>query len=1329
MPTDRERQLDEIITAYLKACEAGAKPDPDEWLARYPQLAAELAEFFAGQASLDRLAAPLRPGPAEPATGVDTATIDHLGTPTEAAPSLTVRYFGDYELLGEIARGGMGVVYRARQVSLDRPVALKMILAGQLASDDDVRRFHAEAEAAANLDHPHIVPIYEVGQHQGQHYFSMKLIDGAGLNHCLGRYRDDPRAAAQLLAAVARGVHHAHQRGILHRDLKPGNILVDGRGQPHVTDFGLAKRVEGDSELTRTGAIVGTPEYMAPEQAAAQRLLTTEVDVYSLGAVLYAMLTGVPPFSGGNVLETLRQVAGSEPAPLRRRNPSVPLDLQVICLKCLAKEPLGRYGSAEALAADLERWLRGEPIVARPAGRLERAWKWVRRNPALAATMAAAVFFLVGGAAAATWFGLDANQQARWAKQNETDAVNARLQVEKQNAELLRSQDILEGTLVQSWLTPLAQEPGLLNAQEVGALQQLRTQLGKPIALRFVREGTRTPQLTRRLRVRADHVWHAVVGLDRQRRAAVETILVAELRSSGSEASRREDLAVALVSLGGLSPESTVAAAQALIQSLEVNPDPGHVLSLAELLPPLVDRMEKADAIATCQQGSPVLTRAMAASNDHTTLCSLAECLARLVAPLGPDQTARHCRAAAETLGRAVGATEDPGTLERLVKAQCSLAPFMDSQERTAACRKIADALVQALARRPASIEHESRAASLSMVVGYLDLKTGGNLLLQAFIANGIGRIQVPLARGLSSLARRMDPQSGTDLLSQALLSKLDRVESRGGGFGGPPPPEVGVIHFGALQMLKEGLATVMERQEPAAAVAALEKRMDATNNPPILMALSEVFAKMAGRLPPAAASKACQHAAERIRLVEQSPGWSGLERLELVKAAALLGTRMQPVEAELRSRETAKKLTGETREAFGWFFGLTVNDWNLQQATPVADILSILLGQLTSADAERAIDEVAAALLEMCEKGIPINYRPYFAKQLAAVARLMPQAKSDRICAELAEQIAADLSKARLDGPFLPPSMDLEVSQLVAITGQMSPKAAGRVTFPIALALAEYIGRSPQNDQAGRLLLALAARLSPDTAAKTVAPILRAMNQDLNEWQSVLLARILVQLADRMTPKEARDVYRRANGAMAQRVLPDRPWQQEIRLTLAEAAARMDPNEGVSSLSQAAIKTEWDLSLVQGLAAVAHRQGRPAATHTCKDTADLLWKALRATANPSRRQQLLLGLSSILRAVNPGDEQHRLAAVVRAVGATSGQALLATPGLAAPALQPIPSPPLSEQDLVELLEETLSDGEVRRTILDELGRRYGQHFKDQWDFVRFVEDRHLTLP
>jgi hypothetical protein len=329
------------------------------------------------------------PQPGQPLLPSAPAEVATLAPPTHAAatsPASRVRYFGDYELQEEIARGGMGVVYRARQISLSRPVAVKMILAGQLASPLDVQRFRTEAEAAANLDHPNIVPIYEIGEHDGQQYYSMRLIDGIGLDRKVSAWTHEPRKAAGLLAKVARAVQFAHERGILHRDLKPANILVDVTGEPFVTDFGLAKRApvpgrESGPGLTQSGAIVGTPSHMAPEQARAERLVTTTADVYALGAILYECLTGQPPFRAATPMDTLLQVMDTEPAPPTALNPQADRDLSAVALKCLEKDPSRRYRSAAALADDLERWLHGEPVTARHTKFVRQRLRWVGQYP------------------------------------------------------------------------------------------------------------------------------------------------------------------------------------------------------------------------------------------------------------------------------------------------------------------------------------------------------------------------------------------------------------------------------------------------------------------------------------------------------------------------------------------------------------------------------------------------------------------------------------------------------------------------------------------------------------------------------------------------------------------------------------------------------------------------------------------------------------------------------------------------------------------------------------------------------------------------------------
>jgi hypothetical protein len=389
----------------LLRLQADERPRPEEYRARFPQHADALALQFDLQGQLEGSSGPATLCQAEPARALPP------GRP--ALPG--------YEILGELGRGGMGVVYRARQASLNRVVALKMLLAGPFAHPEQHARLRAEAEAVARLRHPNIVQIFEVGEHNGHPYLVLEYVEGGSLDAVLDGKPQNPRAAAGLAETLARAVHAAHEQGVVHRDLKPANILLASGGRkspefdsphsgdsrpplaecvPKITDFGLAKQMDTGAGRTPTEAILGTPSYMAPEQASGKaRSVTTAADVYALGAILYELLTGRPPFQGETPMDTLHQVVADDPLPPRALLAKVPRDLETICLKCLHKEPGRRYSSALALAEDLRRYLVGEPIRARPVGPAGRLWRWCRRKPMAAALLG----LLVAGAAVSTW--------------------------------------------------------------------------------------------------------------------------------------------------------------------------------------------------------------------------------------------------------------------------------------------------------------------------------------------------------------------------------------------------------------------------------------------------------------------------------------------------------------------------------------------------------------------------------------------------------------------------------------------------------------------------------------------------------------------------------------------------------------------------------------------------------------------------------------------------------------------------------------------------------------------------------------------------------------
>jgi serine/threonine protein kinase/Tfp pilus assembly protein PilF len=430
----------------------------------------------------------------------------HLDKPASAATRSErvlrlVGEFGDYELLEEIGRGGQGIVYLARQKSLNRTVAIKVLSPGQWASRADLKRFRREAAAAASLDHPNIVPIYDVGERDGSWYFSMKFIEGGQLDEVVSRAPISIRQAAEIIAKLARTVHYAHEHGILHRDIKPGNILLDANGEPHLTDFGLARLVEAESTTTPMREVMGTPSYMAPEQAAGNNdQLTRETDVYGLGAVLYQLLTSHPPFTADTTYETIRLLVEADPREPRLLNPKVDRELSAICLKCLEKDPKRRYASAFALAEDLEHWLKHEPIRAKRSGIFTHAHKWVRRNPAIAALIAS----LIALAAAVSWNIWKGEVTSRPLKKSIAVLPFENLSTEPENAFLA---DGLQGEI----LTALAQVADLkvisrtsVTQYKSGVARDLR-EIGHQLGVANILEGS-VQRVGNRVRINAQLV-------------------------------------------------------------------------------------------------------------------------------------------------------------------------------------------------------------------------------------------------------------------------------------------------------------------------------------------------------------------------------------------------------------------------------------------------------------------------------------------------------------------------------------------------------------------------------------------------------------------------------------------------------------------------------------------------------------------------------------------------------------------------------------------------------------------------------------------------------
>jgi serine/threonine protein kinase len=1297
-PYDR---LHEAIASFEEAIDAALDPDPQVWLERYPEVASRLAEFFAAQKGLKQLANPLLPPP----------------EPTPGPPPC----LADYEGLTEIGRGGMGVVYRARQLSLARDVALKVIRRDRLEEGSPaerqqwIDRFRMEAQLVATLDHPHIVPVYEVGEQDGHHYFSMKLIDGGSLKERLGRYTSDPRAAAGLLVQVTQAVHHAHQRALLHRDLKPGNILVDAQGQPHVTDFGLAKRLQTGGGLTQSGALVGTLEYMAPEQAASRKDLSTAVDVWALGAILYELLTGRVPFRGDTLVDTLRQVMEKEPVPPRRLQPMVPRDLDTICLKCLEKDPRKRYGSAEELAGRLRLFLENKPIPDRPVSSRERLWRWCRRNRAVAALLGSVALVLLLGTAVSTYFAFDAAEQTGRADKRAEE-------VDKANEELKGTVDQLLGMTGRGLLSPLGHKERLLKPTvlggklvdpdapltepEVEALWELASTREERLRLRFVEEALRGPTTTRQLSNRAEFALHAAVGLDARRRAKAERLLLANLQDRSLVEKQRRHVALVLAALGNLSPDTAASVSTTLEASLCQVHDAVGQAALARGLALVVSRLEPNDAATA----APALAAHLTKVDDPNVQAPLVSAMKAVTARLQPRQLA----AVGNSLAAALKGQEQ-WRKGAIWEALGAVAGRLDPQK---AARLAADASA-ALPRVTAlglggrtGLENQERLWELTLglaaVAPHLDpnaAEIGGAALINALLRQP-GQAAAPgLVDVLTAVSRRMEPKTADRLFAAAgeeflrLLPLMDdefnrrqqisRLAVVAPRLKAKVAADAGALMAAALprvdrnereaKILSRGLAAVAARLEP--------KEVGRLGT-----ALTESLRKWGTGQYGTEVASTLEAVARRLKSHEGDQLYADVKATVVADLTGQKAIDMDGI-AELLAavaRHYPPEQAGELAFAFADALG---RDTRGPRPETAAVALAAMASRLKPKDARRLGSVLTAALTKM---GNP-EHQCVLAHSLAAVAGYLEPADAARLCATACTACADTVAKAT--DPGVPA---LLVPALAAMAAHLEPTESSRLCATLGASLAAALPKTTDCVHQSYLAGALAAvgtRQDPNVAAKLCGEasvtLVTGLSKTLDDANRCALAGGLVAVARWLEPRAASEVS---------------AILSESLISIPDARPRVPE------------PTTVHIFLAEALAAVAGRMKPEDGTAT-------LIEALRRTESPQAHEKLVQGLRTILLTNNAAEVTRKALATSTFVASMCGGAEEPLQALAfiGKATEALPSR-LSPQQLVNLLKHPLCIGPARRVILDQLGMHYDQDFADQWDFVHFAEERNLEL-
>jgi tRNA A-37 threonylcarbamoyl transferase component Bud32 len=911
--TDRPLLLRELVLidrAYREAL--GEVVTTEEYRARFPNDGQAIEEAFA------------------PA---DRTLPDPRAEPD---PGTQVPYFGDYELLGEIARGAMGVVYRARQISLNRVVALKMILAGRLATRAEVQRFRLEAESAALLVHEAIIPIHEVGEYQGRQYFTMRLVEGGTLAHQRERFLQDQRASAQLLAQVARAVHFAHQRGVLHRDLKPSNVLLDEQGRPVVADFGLAKRL-GGPELTGSGAALGTPAYMAPEQAVGQKGVTTATDVYGLGTILYELLTGRPPFQGETTLETLAKVIAEEPIRPRTLDASRNADLETISLKCLEKDPRRRYRSALELAEELERWLGGHPILARPVGALERLGRWCQRNPVVAALLAALWTVLLAGCVTSTLLAVKAQQETRRAQENEVQAVDALAKVEE--------------ALAAGLLRPLGGTSEELNDRELDTLEELAQLPAERdrVRLLFIRQALARPATARQLGERLEEAVIATVGLRHDLREQI----LAEARERLNQAGPLEGLVTAADLIAFLEADDR----DLVLQGARVSDLAGKISNMRELrrlvrgFVALVDRLPAHEAgQRTATLASRIFEEAMNTAHDEPEVGDMASAFKALASKLPPAEAALLASRIIER-GKTIA---DPNQFDAWSRAIAALAERVPPSQAAILARRVRDLIVHF------TDYHKLQCISLawSALLGNLSASESSTLASELIaMADTISNdAQFRALFVFTTLADKIPQAEASKHATTLVRRMLDLVTRRLAPLG------PGLAADSATRLVK--YLPVAEVSHLASQMAALAAR---TTHPHEIERLAEALVTLMDRLP---AAEAHQHS--RVlgnRLVEISTKITqAYPLLDLAKSFLLLEPRLPAPEKGTIALALMKQFVDVTVLVFdARALEYLVDSFTRVLASVPAPEVATLLQRLVELSAKMKDEDQLKALARTC--------------------------------------------------------------------------------------------------------------------------------------------------------------------------------------------------------------------------------------------------------------------------------------------------------------------------------------------------------------------------